>query len=172
VIKKEIGYIPLLNEYITPHLKALPPVKLAYTIRVDQEFHKDPKPTIYDIRVAVDDPLRAKLAPFIYSTQFASTLKKIADIDKDLGVLVQAIATHKAKHTFLTSMCDDPVNFIRGWLSSQKRDLEVITGEASRGGGETVTGDEWRKGGRDSIWNTPNARESVNVLLSRPPVHR
>ncbi|KAK0626933.1 hypothetical protein B0T14DRAFT_424681 [Immersiella caudata] len=172
LIKKDSGNIPLLNEYVTPHLKALPPVKLAYTIRVDQEFHKDPKPTIYDIRVAVDDPLRAKLAPFIYSTQYASMLKKVADIDKDLGVLVQAIATHKAKHTFLTSMCDDPVHFVRSWLSSQKRDLEVITGEATRGGGETATGDEWRKGGRDSIWNTANARESINVLLSKQPGNR
>jgi len=172
LIKKESGSIPLLNEYITPHLKPLPPVKLSYTIRVDEAFHKDPQPTIYDIRVAVDDPLRAKLAPFIYSTQYASMLKTVADMDKDLGVLVQAIATHKAKHTFLTSMSEDPVHFIRDWLSSQKRDLEVITGEATRGGGETATGDEWRKGGRGSVWDTPNARESVNVLLSKQPGHR
>lgn len=171
VVQREAGYIPLLNDYITPHLKALPPVKLPYTIRVDEAFHKDPQPTIYDMRVAVDDPLRAKMAPFIYSTTWAQMLKKIADLDKDLGVMMQAVAMHKAKHTFLTSMCDDPVGFVRAWLSSQKRDLEVIMGEATRGGGagaaETVTGDEWRRGGRDSVWNTPNARESVNVLLAK-----
>lgn len=172
IIRKEVGSIPLLNEYITSHLKPLPPVRLAYTIRVDEQFHKDPKPTVYDVRVAVDDPLRAKLAPFVYSTQYAQTLKKIAEMDKDLGLLIQAIATHKAKHSFLRSMCDDPVSFVRNWLSSQKRDLEVIMGEATRGGGEHATGDEWRRGGPDSIWNTQNARESVNVLLSKQPAPR
>ncbi|KAK0704777.1 hypothetical protein B0H67DRAFT_497802 [Lasiosphaeris hirsuta] len=172
VVGRDAGSIPMINEYITAHLRVLPPVKLAYTIRVDEEFHKDPKPTIYDIRVAVDDPLRGKLAPFIYNTQYAQMLKKVADLDKDLGVMIQAVATHKAKHTFLMSMCDDPVNFVRSWLSSQKRDLEVIMGEATRGGNENTTGDEWRKGGRDSVWNTPNARESVNVLLSKQPAHR
>ncbi len=172
MVGRDSGSFPFLNEYVSPHLKTLPPVKLAYTIRVDEEFHKDPQPTIYDIRVAVDDPLRAKLAPFVYSPQYAQMLKKVADLDRDLGVMIQAVAMHKAKHQFLTSMCDDPVNFVRNWLSSQKRDLEVIMGESSRGGGELATGDEWRRGGRNSVWNTPNARESINVLLSKQPAHR
>lgn len=110
------------------------------------------------------------MAPFIHNTQYAQMLKKVADMDKDLGVLVQAIATHKAKHTFLMSMCQDPVNFTKNWLSSQKRDLEVMMGESTRSG--NVSGDEWRRGGKESIWNTPNARESVNVLLSKHPIHR
>lgn len=174
VIDKDAGYIPLLNDYVTRHLKPLPPLSLPYTIRVDEAFHTSPAapaPTIYDVRVAVDDPLRARLAPFVHGTQYAATLRRVADIDKDLGVIVQAIATHKAKHAFLTGMCDDPVGFVRAWLSSQKRDLEVILGEATRAQGEGA-GDEWRRGGRESIWNSANARESVNVLLAKQPVHR
>lgn len=174
VIDKDAGYIPLLNDYVTRHLKPLPPLSLPYTIRVDEAFHTSPQapaPTIYDVRVAVDDPLRARLAPFVHGTQYAATLRRVADIDKDLGVIVQAIATHKAKHAFLTGMCDDPVGFVRAWLSSQKRDLEVILGEATRAQGEGA-GDEWRRGGRESIWNSANARESVNVLLAKQPVHR
>ncbi|KAK1761245.1 SWI/SNF and RSC complexes subunit ssr3 [Echria macrotheca] len=172
IIRKDSGQIPMLGEYITPHLRPLPPYKLPYTIRVDEEFHKDPKPTIYDLRVTVDNPLRAKMMAFLYSPEHAQTMKRIAEIDKDLGVLIQAIYTHKAKHTFLRAMCDDPVGTVRSWLSSQKRDLEVIMGEATRGGGENATGDEWRRGGRESVWNTPNARESVNVLLSKPVIPR
>ncbi|KAK3944486.1 SWI/SNF and RSC complexes subunit ssr3 [Diplogelasinospora grovesii] len=172
VIGRDAGHIPLLNEYITSHLKALPPVKLPYTIRVDEEFHKDPKPTIYDVRVAVDDPLRAKLLSFIHNPQYASMLKDVANLDDQLSVMMAGVASSKAKHTFLTSMSQDPVNFVKNWLSSQKRDLEVIMGEAPRGGGEDATGDEWRKGGRDSVWNTPNARESVNVLLAKQGPHR
>jgi SWI/SNF-related matrix-associated actin-dependent regulator of chromatin subfamily D len=180
VIGREAGYIPHLNDYITPHLKPLPPIKLAYTIRVDEEFHKNPQPTIYDVRVAVDDPLRSKLVPFIQNPQYAAMLKEVAVLDDQLATLVQAVAQSKAKHTFLTSMAKDPVGFVRAWLSSQKRDLDVIMGEATRGGTggsgvageEGAAGDEWRKGGRGSVWNTPNARESVNVLLSKQPAPR
>ncbi|KXX81664.1 SWI/SNF and RSC complexes subunit ssr3 [Madurella mycetomatis] len=175
LIHREVGHIPQLNEYLTPHLKALPPVKLAYTIRVDEEFHKDPKPTIYDVRVAVDDPLRAKLLPFVQNPQYAAMLKEVAVLDEQLATLVQAVAHSKAKHTFLASMARDPVGFVRAWLSSQKRDLDIIMGEATRGavtGEDTTAGDEWRRGGRDSVWNTPNARESVNVLLSKQPAPR
>ncbi|KAL1873087.1 hypothetical protein VTK73DRAFT_1139 [Phialemonium thermophilum] len=172
VIGRESGYIPLLHEYIQPHLRPLPPIRLAYTIRVDEEFHKNPQPTIYDVRVTVDDPLRAKLLPFVHNPQYAAMLKEVAALDEQLATLIQAISASKAKHTFLTSMATDPANFVRQWLSSQERDLEVITGEASRGGDDYAVGDEWRRGGRESVWATQNARESVSVMLSKMPGHR
>lgn len=171
VIHKDLGSIPLLQDYITPHLRPLPPVKLVYTIRADEEFHNDPQPTIYDIRVPVDDPLRAKLS-FIHNPQYAGMLKDVAAFDDQLATIIQAIAASKAKHSFFASMATDPANFVRQWLSSQNRDLEIIMGEAVRGAGEEVAGDEWRRGGKDSIWATQNARESVNVMLSKPPSHR
>ncbi|KAK4122528.1 hypothetical protein N657DRAFT_575173 [Parathielavia appendiculata] len=170
IIPREMGYIPHLNDYLTPHLRPLPPIKLPYTIRVDEEFHRNPTPTIYDVRVAVDDPLRQKLLPFLHNPSYAAMLKEVALLDDQLATIVQAVAHSKAKHTFLASMADDPVGFVRAWLSSQKRDLEIIMGEATRGGGEDAAGDEWRRGGRDSIWATPNARESVNVLLAKQPL--
>ncbi|KAK3990516.1 putative 3-phosphoinositide dependent protein kinase-1 [Cladorrhinum sp. PSN332] len=170
VVGRDAGVIPQLNDYITPHLKALPPLKLRYTIRVDEEFHKNPQPTIYDVRVAVDDPLNAKHKAYLENPQQKAMLQEIARLDDQLAVICQAIQQSKAKHTFLTSMENDPVGFVKSWLSSQKRDLEVILGEATRGGGEdAITGDEWRRGGRESVWNTTNARESVNVLLSKQP---
>lgn len=149
------------------HLRPLEPIKLPYTIRVDQEFHKDPQPTIYDVQVPVDDPFRETVLPLINNPKYATMLKDVTSIDDQLARIIQAIAVSKAKHSFFTSLSQDPTNFIKNWLSSQKRDLEVIMGEASRGGGEHASGDEWRKGGKDSIWGTQNARESVNVLLSK-----
>ncbi|KAH7320310.1 hypothetical protein B0I35DRAFT_234274 [Stachybotrys elegans] len=163
----DIGYIPMLTEYVTQHLRPLSPISLPYTIRVDEEFHKDPQPTVYDVRVLVDDPLRATLLPLINNPSTAPTLKEVNSLDEQLARLVQAIAASKAKHSFFTSLSEDPANFIRQWLSSQKRDLEIIMGDATRGGGESATGDEWRRGGKNSIWATQNARESVNVLLSK-----
>lgn len=165
----DVGIIPNLNDYIQPHLRPLPPVSLPYTVRVDEEFHKDPLPTIYDVRVAVDDPLRAKLVPFVTNPAYASALKEVAAMDEQLATLVSAVASSKAKHSFFTSMSQDPANFVTSWISSQKRDLEVIMGEATRGGGEDATGDDWRRGGKDSVWATSNARESVSVMLAKQP---
>ncbi|KAI0455998.1 hypothetical protein F5B21DRAFT_167845 [Xylaria acuta] len=165
----ETGAIPALTDYITPHLRPLPPVQLPYTIRLDEEFHKDRQPTVYDVRVAVDDPLRDRMSAFLNNAGYASMLKEVASLDEQLAIIIQAVHVSKSKHDFLSSLSEDPATFVRNWLSSQKRDLEVILGEAMRGGGEDATGDEWRKGGTDSIWGTVNARESVNALLSRMP---
>lgn len=141
---------------------------MPYTIRVDEDFHKNPKPTIYDIQVAVENPLRAKMIAFITDPGYAGMLKDVAGLDDQLARLVQAISMSKSKHAFFSSLGEDPVNFFRNWLSSQKRDLEVIDGEAPRGGGEHADGDEWRRGGDGSVWTTENARETVNTILSRP----
>ncbi|CAJ2511055.1 Uu.00g066800.m01.CDS01 [Anthostomella pinea] len=166
--KMETGAIPKLHEYITPHLSPLPAVQLPYTIRLDEEFQKDPQATVYDVRVAVDDALREKMTSFLNNAGYAKMLKEVAALDDQLATVINAIHVSKAKHAFLTSTAKDPATFVKNWLSSQKRDLEVVMGEAMRGGDDT-TGDEWRKGGRDSVWSTVNARESVNVFLSKNP---
>jgi SWI/SNF-related matrix-associated actin-dependent regulator of chromatin subfamily D len=156
-----------LQAYITHHLRPLLPVQIPYTIRVDEEFHKNPQPTIYDVRVAVDDPIKARLLPFMQDPQYASILKEVAGLDDKLATLVQGITASKAKHSFFDAASRDPVTFIRTWLSSQKRDLEVIMGEAPRGGGEEATGDEWRRSDRNGVWSTEEARESVNFHLAK-----
>ncbi|ORY63972.1 uncharacterized protein BCR38DRAFT_203229 [Pseudomassariella vexata] len=165
----DTGSIPQLHTYITPHLLPLPPVKLPYTIRVDEEFHKDAQPTVYDIRVAVDDPLREKMLSFLNNAGYASMLREAANLDEALSYIIQAIHISKSKHAFLTSMSEDPATFVKDWLSSQKRDLDIIMGEAMRGGGGDATGDEWRKGGKESVWSTVNAKESVSVMLAKQP---
>ncbi|OAA46252.1 SWIB/MDM2 domain protein [Metarhizium rileyi] len=163
----DIGYIPMLNEYVTQHLRPLPPISLPYTIRVDKDFHKDPQATVYDVQVLVDDPLRSTLQPLINNSQYASMLKDVTVLDEQLARLIQAIAVSKAKHSFFLSLSEDPATFVKSWLSSQRRDLEVILGDAAKGGGDDLAADEWRRGGASSVWATQNARESVNVLLSR-----
>ncbi|ODA81509.1 hypothetical protein RJ55_00008 [Drechmeria coniospora] len=167
VVGRDVGYIPLLSDYVTQHLRPLPPIRLAYTIRVDNEFHKDPQPTVYDVQVLVDDPLHVELQPLINNARHANVLKEVSALDEQLANLVQDIAGSKAKHSFFTSLSENPAPFLNSWLSSQKRDLEVVMGEASREDGEGAYGNEWRKGGAGGVWATQNARESVNVLLSR-----
>lgn len=89
-------------------------------------------------------------------------------MNEQLALLVQKITNSKSKHTFFDALSRNPTEFIAKWLSSQKRDLEVISGEATRGGGEDASGDEWRRGGSESIWGSENVRESVNLLVGRP----
>ena len=161
-----MGYIPFIPDVILPHLSPLPPVRLPYTIRVDQEFHRDPVPTIYDVRVSLDDPLRGIIHAFNTNRNYATTLREIASLNDQLAILVQTISHSKAKHTFFTNLSKDPGNFLTKWISSQKRDLEILMGEASRGGGEDVNGEEWRRGGPAGVWGTESVREGVNMLLS------
>lgn len=97
--------------------------------------------------------------------QYAAMLREITSMDDQLARIVQAVAVSKARHSFLDSLAESPAKFVNNWLSSQKRDLEVIMGDSTNG--ETTTGDEWRRGGSNSVWATQNARESVNVLLAR-----
>lgn len=167
MVRSDVGGIPLLGDYIVPFCQQLPPIRLPYTVRVDEEFHKDPQHTVYDVRIAVDDPLRAKLYPFTMTPSYGTMLKEVSVLDDQLALVVQAIANSKSRHSFFTSVSHDPANFIRNWASSQKRDLEVIMGEATRASADDVAGDEWRRGGRDGIWASANARESVTVMLSK-----
>ncbi len=148
-----------------PHLHPLPPIKLPYTIRVDPTHHANPEPTVYDIRVATEDTIRRKIMAMTQNPEYATTLRQIAQLDDALALIVQAIQRSKAKHTFYRSMAKDPVNFINRWMSSQKRDLEVIMGEATRGGGEDGSGLEFQRGGSKGMWDSP-------VSIPEGPIYR
>ncbi|KAF2193844.1 hypothetical protein K469DRAFT_549741 [Zopfia rhizophila CBS 207.26] len=170
-------FFPYLPSLLTQHLQTLPPIQLSYTIRVDKDYIAPSlesgipasQPTVYDVQVALDDPLKALAGSLLHSKDNVEMLQQIHDMDEQIAVLVQGIQKSKAKHAFFTSLSNDPVSFIKRWLSSQKRDLEVILGEATRGGGEDGSGLEWRRGGKDGVWGSEVARESVALWLARQP---
>jgi len=161
-------FFPQIPESISAHTSPMDPIKLPYTIRVDEEFHKNPTPTIYDIRVAVDDPLRQKMIALTSNPQYAANMRQIAALDDQLALVIQALTHSKAKHSFYTALSKDPANFVRRWTNSQRRDLETILGEATRGGGEDGAGPEFRRGGSNGVWDTPVAREAVRYMLAKP----
>lgn len=151
-------YFPNLPQLIKPHLTTLPPVQLQYTIRVDKDYlapteegKKASEPTVYDVQVALEDPMQPLFQDILRRPDSIQTLQEIQKIDEQLVLLMGAIGQSKAKHAFFTSMSKDPVAFFKRWLSSQKRDLEVLLGEATRGGGEDASGEEWRRGGADGV---------------------
>lgn len=168
IFGREQMYFPQIPDAIGPHTSPLDPIKLPYTIRVDEEFHEDPSPTIYDIRVAVEDPLRTKMLALTQNPHYASGLRQIALLDDQLALIIQALTHSRARHAFFTALSKDPATFLRRWINSQRRDLETIMGEATRGGGEDGSGPEFRRGGQDSAWDTIVAREAVRYMLAKP----
>lgn len=144
------------------------PIKLPYTIRVDEDFHRDPTPTVYDIQVAVEDPLRSKMMALTQNPQYTAGMRQIAALDDQVALIVQALTHSRARHSFYTALSNDPVSFVRRWVSSQRRDLETILGEAPRGGGEDGSGPEFRRGGAESAWDSPVAREAIRYMLAKP----
>ncbi|KAL5621261.1 hypothetical protein BROUX41_006731 [Berkeleyomyces rouxiae] len=171
IVNSEVGHIPMLGDYITPHLRPLAPISLPYTIRVDKAFHSNPVATVYDVRVLVDPPVKAQIVKFISHPSYATMLREVSGLDEQLASLIQAICVSKAKRTFFTALANDPVLFLRKWLSSQQRDLDVISGQTIRGSVGSGA-DTWRKGGYGSVWTTAAAQESVSMLLSKQPRQR
>jgi SWI/SNF-related matrix-associated actin-dependent regulator of chromatin subfamily D len=145
----------------------LSPIKLPYTIRVDSAYQSSSSPTIYDIRVTVEDPLQARMLAMTQNPEYPATLRQISQLDDQLAIITQALSHSKAKHSFYKSMQSDPVNFVKRWMSSQKRDLEVILGEATRGGGEDGGAPEFQRGGSDGVWGTQVVKEAVRYKLAK-----
>ena len=154
--RRDTIFFPELSHQILPHLSAPAPLSLAYTIRVDAEFHASPSPTIYDVLVsAPHDPPAAAFQPS------REDLKAIANLDGAIPEIIQALQRSKAKHAFLMSMARDPTNFMKKWINSQRRDMEIMLGD------EQQQSETWKKGGSQGIWGSEQVRESVGLLVQR-----
>ncbi|RMD44427.1 hypothetical protein DV735_g711, partial [Chaetothyriales sp. CBS 134920] len=150
---------PQVADRIMPHLHPLTPVRLPYTIRVDEAYISNPEPTIYDVKITVDDPLRAaKAMAYAQTPASAASLRHISQLDDQIAIVVQAIQQHKAKHTFFKNLAKDPVTFVRKWYASQQHDLSVLLGEAEKG---DVAGLEFAKGGKDGVWGSEVVNEAA-----------
>ncbi|KAI9816072.1 MAG: SWI/SNF complex component snf12 [Thelocarpon impressellum] len=168
VFKSDTVFFPYIPDLILHqnHLLPLPAIRLPYTIRVDSSEERSP--TVYLIRVPLPDPLRTQLSSLLASPSHSSTLRSIAALDDTLTLLIQAIAHARAKHGFQASLARDPAGFLRRWIGSQRRDLEVVLGDAVRGVGEEGgVGEEWRRGGERGVWGGEGVRESVELWLAR-----
>ncbi|RAL67235.1 hypothetical protein DID88_008006 [Monilinia fructigena] len=133
---REKGYWPQLGDAIISHTTILQPVRLHYTIRVDKEFHENPQPTIYDVQVTVEDPLKAALEAATKNPTYATNLIELSSLDKQLAVIF-----------------------------AEER-LEIIAADGMRGSGEDATSDEWRRGGADSLWGSDNVKELAALMIS------
>jgi SWI/SNF-related matrix-associated actin-dependent regulator of chromatin subfamily D len=99
---------------------------------------------------------------------YTAGLRQISSLDDQVALIVQALTHSRARHSFFTALSKDPANFVRRWVNSQRRDMETIMGEATRGGGEDGSGPEFRYGGVDGPWDSEVAKEAVRYMLAKP----
>ncbi|KAH0605894.1 uncharacterized protein H6S33_004351 [Morchella sextelata] len=149
-------YFPQIPELTLSHILPLEPITLTYTIRTDSATHFSP--TVYDITVSIDDPIRAKMAALLSSPSYSASLREIAQIDEQIAVLVQAVNHSKAKRDFWNALAMDPAGFVKRWVGSQKRDLDTLSGET---GGGVEEEESRRKEFYDRVG------ENVYLLLAR-----
>lgn len=168
IFNRDQFYFPQIPEMIMHHLLPLPPVKLRYTVRVDQEFISNPEPTVYDVRVSIDDPLRTRVLAFLQNPKWQADQREVVRLNDQIALTIQALQYSKARHTFFKAMARDPGGFVNKWMKSQRRDLEVILGEAARGGGEDGSGPEFARGGKDGVWGSDSVAEAVRYMLAKP----
>ncbi|KAF1812273.1 hypothetical protein P152DRAFT_382485, partial [Eremomyces bilateralis CBS 781.70] len=182
IFNTETLFFPHLADTLQKHLKPLPPIELRYTIRVDAAYINQSSPTtpppdatpsstpqpatygkytVYDIPVPMPSVMRN--APPVHSIP---TLQQLAALDDALAANVRAINESRLKHAFFDAMAADPVGFVRRWISSQTRDLEILMGELP-GFGEEGRGEEWRRGGETGVWGSREAREGVGLWVAR-----
>ncbi|KAF8541210.1 hypothetical protein BDD12DRAFT_732611 [Trichophaea hybrida] len=151
-------YFPQIPELTLSHILPLEPITIPYLIRCDVASSMSPQ--IHDITVYTDDPIRHKMSAIIHSPTYATTLREIQSIDDHIAVLVQAINHSKAKRVFWRAMAEDPAEFVKRWVSSQKRDLDTLCGEAP---GRMVEEEDVK---RASLWKD-KIGESVYLLLAK-----
>ena len=117
-------------------------------------------PQVFDITVYTEDPIRQRMANILQSPDHIHALHEITKIDDHVAVLVQAINQSKAKRDFWKALADDPAEFIKRWVSSQKRDLDTLCGESPD---KMVEEEDARK----AIQWREKVGESVYLLLTK-----
>lgn len=88
---------------------------------------------VYDVSLPLDDPLRSRIASHLQSLARSPATKQIRDLDQTLLQTTQKLADAQAKRDFLAAFALDPHTFIRKWLDSQARDLDLLLGDHMAG---------------------------------------
>ncbi|KAI9737542.1 MAG: SWI/SNF complex component snf12 [Cirrosporium novae-zelandiae] len=166
IFRKDILPTNQVAHVVSQHFSPIPPIKLSYTIQLSppgiDPATKWTKSTIYDIPFLLPTPLSLALNALAQKLHTSTTLRQIIQYDEALALCVQAIRHSKARHKFFKEFSKDPADFLKRWLSSQQRDMEVILGEQHVQGGR----DEFERGGKDGVWGKDIVRETVGSMFA------
>ncbi|TIB84159.1 hypothetical protein E3Q10_02142 [Wallemia mellicola] len=120
-------YYHQLPEVVQKFLLPVDPVVLEYNIMVDKEqtFAEH----AYDIEVDVEDPIKQKMNNTISTYMPNHELsQKISQLDEEISQSAVAVRNAVIKRDFLDEFSKDSAAFIKNWINSQSRDLDLILG--------------------------------------------
>lgn len=145
-----------IPELVNRFLSAPDPVILHYT--VNPAIPPPERPSAWDVEVKMEDTsIKSRMSVIVNtSKESAQALEKM---DEEVSRLAQSLSNSHLKRTFLQSFADDPAQFIRTWLESQSRDLEIILGSGPSEG-MTVRQEELK---RSEFFRLPWVEEAVAI---------
>lgn len=88
----------------------------------------------YDINIDIEDPIKQKMTNSIstYLPNSEST-QKISALDEEISQTAIAIRNVVMKRDFLNEFSKDSATFIKNWINSQSRDMDLLLGTEHAG---------------------------------------
>jgi SWI/SNF-related matrix-associated actin-dependent regulator of chromatin subfamily D len=117
----------MLSQKISQHLTAPPPINLEHKIKLSGNGAHGS--ACYDVLVDVPFPLQKEMMAFL------ANMEKHTDIeacDEVISASIKKIHEHRRRRAFFLGFSQSPVEFINAMITSQSKDLKLVSGEPSR----------------------------------------
>ncbi|CAH8315821.1 unnamed protein product [Eruca vesicaria subsp. sativa] len=145
----------MVSQKISHHLSPPPPIHLEHKIKLSGN-----NPAIsacYDVLVDVPFPIQRDLNNLLAN---AEKNKEIETCDEAICGAIRKIHEHRRRRAFFLGFSQSPVEFINALTESQRKDLKVVAGEASRNA---------EREHRSDFFNQPWVEDAVIRYLNRKP---
>ncbi|TIA70087.1 hypothetical protein E3P77_00295 [Wallemia ichthyophaga] len=120
-------YYHELPDVVQKYLIPVEPVVLEYTVMVDKELTQSEH--AFDINIDVEDAIKQKMANTITAYMPNHDLsQRIAQLDEEISQTAIAVRNAIVKRDFLDEFSNDSAAFVKNWINSQSRDLDLILG--------------------------------------------
>ncbi|KAF5746935.1 Chromatin remodeling complex subunit isoform 1 [Tripterygium wilfordii] len=145
----------MVSQKISHHLFSPQPIHLEHAIKLSGS---NPAGTAcYDVLVDVPFPIQRELSALLAN---AEKSKEIDTCDEAICSSIRKIHEHRRRRAFFLGFSQSPVEFIDALIESQRRDLKIVAGEASRSA---------EKEHQSDIFNQPWVEDAVIRYLNRKP---
>lgn len=117
----------LVSQKINPHLTAPQPIHLEHRIKLSGSSPAGN--TCYDVLVDVPLTLQKELSTFLSNLE---KNKEIDAYDETISTAIKKIHEHQRRRAFFLGFSQSPADFINALVSSQARDLKLVSDDSTR----------------------------------------
>lgn len=150
--KMKFGMIPLkISQYLTPPQ----PIHLEYKIKLSGNSSEGS--SCYDLLVDIPFSLDKEMANFLANLD---KHKEIDACDEAISSAIKKIHEHRLRRAFFLGFSQSPADFIDALISSQSKDLKLLSGEANHNA---------EKERRSEFYNQPWLEDAVIRYINRKP---